>query len=258
VGTDAGQVGVSGSSVTYGGVEVGTVAGGESGTSPLVVTFNASATPSIATPVLRNVTFAHLSDTPAAPLGRTLAYRFADGVGGTSAEVVQTITIRPVSDAPVLGGIGGSAVTYSRAAGPVLLAAAATVADLDSPTFGGGVLSVTITAGVLSTDRLSILAEGAEAGQIGLTGTTVTWGGVAIGTVVGGTRTAPLSVALNASATAAAVQALIRRIGYASVAADPSSGGSTPSRTLRFSLSDAAASAGGLTATALQPLTVGP
>ncbi|MFM7077060.1 MAG: hypothetical protein ACKO3G_13480 [Planctomycetaceae bacterium] len=111
---------------------------------------------------------------------------------------------------------------------------------------------------VLSTDRLSILAEGAEEGQIGLTGTTVTWGGVAIGTVVGGTGTAPLSVALNAQATAAAVQALIRRIAYASVAADPSSGGSTPSRTLRFSLSDAAASAGGVTATALQPLTVGP
>ena len=47
----------------------------------------------------------------------------------------------------------------------------------------------------------------------------------------------------RAGERAAAVQALIRRIAYASVAADPSTAGATPSRTLRFSLSDAAASA---------------
>ena len=258
VGTGAGQVGVSGSNVTYGGVVVGTMTGGESGTSPLVVSFNASATPLVATLVLRNVLFAHLSDAPAAPLDRTLSFRMNDGVGGTSAEVVQTITIRPVNDAPVLGGIAAGSVTYSRAVGPALLAAAATVSDADSATFGGGVLTVTITAGALVSDRLSILAEGAEAGQIGLAGTTVTWGGVAIGTVGGGVGTAPLSVTLNAQATAAAVQSLIRRIAYASIAADPSTGGSTPSRSVRVSLSDAAASAGGRIATVFQTVTVGP
>jgi len=233
VGTDAGQVGVSGSSVTYGGVEVGTVAGGESGTSPLVVTFNASATPSIATAVLRNVTFAHLSDTPAAPLGRTLVYRMSDGVGGTSAEVVQTITIRPVNDAPVLGGI---AATVSYVENDVIApAASATVSDVDSVDVGGGRLTVSVAVNPQSTDRLQIANAGVEAGQVGVSGANVTFGGLVVGTFTGGTSgTAALIVTFNVTATPAVAEAVLRAVRYRSVSEHPL----PATRGLRYVLTD--------------------
>src|SRR5206468_8360109 len=47
-GTAAGQIGVNGSEISYGGTPIGTATGGESGSSPLVVTFNAEATPAAA------------------------------------------------------------------------------------------------------------------------------------------------------------------------------------------------------------------
>jgi hypothetical protein len=171
--------------------------------------------------------------------------------------VNQTIGIVPVNDAPVIGGIVASGLLYSVAAGPTLLAEAATVNDVDSAGLGGGILSVALTAGGLSTDRLTVVAEGTGPGQIGLSGSVVTFGGVAIGTSSGGVGTTALSIVLNAAATAEGVQALLRRIAFSSVATDPTGGGLAPTRTIRFTLSDAATSAGGKTTTVFQSIGVG-
>ena len=99
-----------------------------------------------------------------------------------------------------------------------------------SPTsLAGGRLLV---RGLLAEDRVSILAEGSGAGQIGLSGTTVTFGGVAIGTVAGGLG-GDFTVTFTASATATAVDALIQRLAYANV-----SGAPTGTRTLTLDVLD--------------------
>lgn len=96
-GTEVGQISVSGANVSYGGVAIGTFAGG-TGTAPLVVTFNSASTPEAAQALLRNVTFHNVSATPTtAP--RQLTVALADGDGGTStASKVVELSLVHISD----------------------------------------------------------------------------------------------------------------------------------------------------------------
>ncbi len=82
----------NGTTITYGGVAIGTFTGGTAVASPLVVTFNASATASIVQAVLRNITFANMSATPStAP--RTVRFTLTDGDGGMSAAVDEIVNV---------------------------------------------------------------------------------------------------------------------------------------------------------------------
>ena len=96
-GTGAGEIGVSGANVTYGGVVIGTFTGG-SGANDLVVTFNAAATPAAADALIQNLTYANASDTPTAD--RTLTITVTDGDGGSVAATT-TVSVTPESDVPV-------------------------------------------------------------------------------------------------------------------------------------------------------------
>ena len=82
-----------------------------------------------------------------------------------------------------------------------------------------GTLTVTLTTNVQAADRIGIRNVGSSPGQIGVTGKTVLLGGVAIGTFTG---TTSLVVALNANATPAAVQALLRNVTYSTISDAPS------------------------------------
>ncbi|MFM7292572.1 MAG: hypothetical protein ACKO6B_15285, partial [Planctomycetia bacterium] len=206
--------------------------------------------------VVRNVAYTNENENPLSPLTRSLAWQLTDGVGGTSPTVTQTITIVPVNDAPVIGGIAPAGLAYTAGSSWLPIAADATVADVDSPRFGGGTLSVAFVTGGLASDRLAVQSQGTGPGQIGVSGTAITWGGTTIGLWNGGTGTTPLVIALNAAATPEAVQALLRSIAYSSVAADPTNGGTATARTIRFTLSDAATAAGGLSATVTTALAV--
>src|SRR5213078_472888 len=53
--------------------------------------------------------------------------------------------------------------------------------------------------------------------EIGISGSTVSYGGTAIGSISGGVGVSPLVVCLNSSATPAAVQALVRNLTYRNV-----------------------------------------
>ncbi len=92
------------------------------------------------------------------------------------------------------------------------------MSDVDSADLAGGVLTVTLGSGAAVGDVLSIRNEGTAAGQIGVSGNTVTFGGVTIGTVTAGSSSTPLSVSLNSSATSTAIQALMRRITFQGLA----------------------------------------
>jgi hypothetical protein len=126
-GTRLGQIGLSGSAVLYGGAVIGTWTGGTDGSTPLIVSFNAMATPGAAQALLRNITYANVSDNPSA-VARTMAGYLEDGAGGTSNTVSGTIRVVPSNDAPVAHA--GSAYTLAEGASLTLDASASF--DLDN------------------------------------------------------------------------------------------------------------------------------
>ncbi|MDR4481116.1 MAG: delta-60 repeat domain-containing protein [Nitrospira sp.] len=147
-GTGAGQIGVSGSNVTYQGVTIGTVTGGSSGTN-LVITFNGSATPTAVTALVKNITYQD-TDTNAPTTGaRTVRYVLTDGDGGTSANYDTTVTVSGVNDAPTITNLSGDSLAYSEGDGAVVIEQGgnAVVADVDSADFNTGTLTVSFTAG---------------------------------------------------------------------------------------------------------------
>jgi len=136
-GTGAGQIGVSGSTVTYGGTTIGTFAGGSSG-SNLVITLNGNATPTAVTVLVKNITYQN-TDTNAPTTGaRTVRFVLTDGDGGTSANYDTTVTVSAVNDAPVLTDtaltltVAEDAGVPSGAVGSVVSAFTGGITDVDS------------------------------------------------------------------------------------------------------------------------------
>ncbi len=162
--------------------------------------------------MLRNITYSNTSDAPSTT-PRLIEFLLNDGDGGTSVGITQTMTVTAVNDAPVIT-MPGAAGTYVSAAPAIDINALATVADPDSANLDTGVLTVSITANGNANDVLAIRNEGVGAGQIGVSGANVTFGGVVIGTFSGGSSSVPLTIALNAAATPSAVQALARKITF--------------------------------------------
>ncbi len=110
----------------------------------------------------------------------------------------------------------------------------ATITDSDATDYDTGTLTVTLAVNAQSDDRVEIRHVGTDPGQIGVSGSTVTYGGVGIGTFNGGVGTAPLVVTFNAAANLEAAQALARDITYRSVTNAPLQ----DPRTVVFTLSD--------------------
>jgi len=126
-------------------------------------------------------------------------------------------------------------LVYTEGAGSVLLDATATVVDLDSASFDGGGLTVSFATNGSTEDRLAIRNEGTGAGQIGVSGNEVSYGGVVIGTFTGGTDgSTPLAIGFNANATPESAQALLRNVTYENISETPS----TLIRTVRVSVDD--------------------
>ncbi|MDW8392298.1 MAG: cadherin domain-containing protein, partial [Oscillochloridaceae bacterium] len=87
-GDGPGQIGVSGGIVRYGGAPIGSLS--VSGGGPLVVLFNASATPDAVQALTRAITFAIPTGT-AASGPRTATFIVSDGAGGNSAPATKAI-----------------------------------------------------------------------------------------------------------------------------------------------------------------------
>ncbi len=140
---------------------------------------------------------------------------------------------------PVVYGIGDL---------PIVLDGWASIVDPDTEVYNSGSLTVTLTGGGISSDRLLVRNVGAGPGEVGVAGSAVSFGGVTVGSVAGGTGTTPLTVTLNSAASREAVQAVLRAVAYQNVSA------STPasSRALSVVLADGL----GGTATASKDVTV--
>ena len=186
-----------------------------------------------------------LSFTPAAGFNglATLTINTDDlgntGPGGarTDSDIIN-ISVGTGNAAPILT-LPSSAATFTENGAAVVIDAAATASDVDSADLDGGTLTVFLNANGASADRLGIRSQGTASGQIGISGSDITYnfgsGAVIIGSFDGGTDgVTPLEVNLNSSATTAAVQKLMRNITFENVSEDPGS----LSRTVVFRLTD--------------------
>ncbi|WP_254512720.1 DNRLRE domain-containing protein [Anatilimnocola floriformis] len=147
------------------------------------------------------------------------------------------VTATNLDSRPILTWLEGTKV-YGHGEAGVLVDFQATIVDLDSPNFNNGNLTIQTTSGTTVDDRLEIRNVGTGAGQIGISGSNVTFGGVTIGTFTGGSGFSPLVITLNSSATIAATQALLRNITFREV----SSTFANSTRTISATLNDGAGS----------------
>ncbi len=135
---------------------------------------------------------------------------------------------------PVIG-MPGSALNFTENDGATIIDASGTVLDVDAINFDGGSLNVDFTAGATANDRLAIHHEGTAAGEVGVSGSNVTYGGITIGTFTGGASGSnPLAITFNGFSTQAAVEAVLQNITYDNVSENPT----TSSRTVRVVLTD--------------------
>ncbi|MBV2135387.1 MAG: tandem-95 repeat protein [Candidatus Thiodiazotropha sp. (ex Ctena orbiculata)] len=142
--------------------------------------------------------------------------RVNDGVSDSNT-LAATISYTPINDAPGVTNLDGDIRNYTEGDGVVLLEQGGdvVVSDPDSGNFAGGSLTVEVDSGLQAAeDVFSIFNQGTASGEIGFDGSDVTYSGVVIGSVTGGTGTDPLTVALNSNSSPAAVTALIRNITY--------------------------------------------
>jgi len=158
------------------------------------------------------------------------------------------------TEAPILDLNGGGAGTsetlaYIENQTARKITPSATISDVDSANFGGGVLTLTFTANGTDDDRLVVIDQGFGQGRYFVSenqiyydfGTGVDGDGLpildprVIGTFTGGTSgSAPLVITLTADATVSVTQGLLRQIGYYNVSDTPVAG----SRTVSYTLSD--------------------
>ncbi|WP_300435325.1 hypothetical protein, partial [Zoogloea sp.] len=151
----------------------------------------------------------------------------SDDQDGSSSGVYQQLfgsaaeLVRPA--APTLADFGGS-VTFGENlvnTTPQVLDSFVSFTAADGASFDGGVVTVFFASGGGVEDQLSIRNQGSAFGQIGVAGSTVSYGGVDIGSVSGGGNGGNLTVTLNAAASTDAIEALVQNIAYGNSAFSP-------------------------------------
>ncbi len=132
------------------------------------------------------------------------------------------------NDSGILPSISGldSQITVLETAvnsAPQLIDGNATFSDPDTPNLLGGNLNVAITSGGSADDQLAVRNQGTSAGQIGVVGTAVSFGGVSFATITNdGANGGMLVVSFTTSAaTPAAIQALIENLTYGNTSDAP-------------------------------------
>jgi uncharacterized delta-60 repeat protein len=218
-------------------VVVGTATGGNGNN--FVVTFNASATARSAELVLENLTFANSSNNPT--LTRTLTLTLNDNDGNATQAATLLVTIKLDNDAPDITGTVGLAYTEQGTAAAFV--SGATTSDPDQPTNFRpnatyvGNLRVALD-GYVTGDLLSVAHIGTAAGQIGVSGTTISYANVNFATTTGGTAADLVITFSSTTATPAAVGALINALRYRSTSDDPTVNNTDPSRVVTVTFND--------------------
>ncbi len=132
--------------------------------------------------------------------------------------------------------INTTSLSYTENQSAASITSTATVSDSDSTDFNGGSLTTSFTANGATEDRLTLLHQGTSSGQIGVSGTLVSYSGTNFGYYTDGTSgLTPLVVYFtNSYATPAAIQQLATRVAYTNTSDTPS----TSIRSVQFTMSD--------------------
>lgn len=133
------------------------------------------------------------------------------GAGGTLSDTdTVPIQVQPVPVAPVLSV--SSSITGPAKAKLVIIGAGASLADPDSPNYSGGKLTIQLTAGGTSTDKLTLTKVGTKTGQVNLSGTKLRLGKTVVGSISGGTGGSPLVIQFTANISPSTVQSVLQRV----------------------------------------------
>ena len=149
------------------------------------------------------------------------------GQNTTTYNLDSTVTVVAVNDAPVL--TSGSAATYSEGSGAAPFIAAS-LSDIDSVDFNGGLLTFSITSGNDGSDTLML----GGLNGVSVTGNDVYVSGVLVGTQAGGSAGSDFTINLNGNATPARVEALYQTLIIVSTGDNPATG----VRTLEVTITD--------------------
>ncbi|MCB1994343.1 MAG: hypothetical protein KDG57_00410, partial [Rhodoferax sp.] len=243
-GNGAGQIGVTGAEVRFGGNVIGMISGGGAGGSSLVVTFNASADIAAVRALIESVTYQN-SSPPAGTTDRGVSFRLTDGDGGVSApaslvlRIQATVTPQTVALDDVTTSLP---ITESQAQAGVLVDDAVQLVYSGATGFANGKLTISYLSSTgRPADQLAITNEGTGDGQVGVSGTDVSFGGAVIGSIsasLNGVNGTSLEITFNASATPDAVEQVIEALRYANI-----SDGPLANRSIRISLTDGAGQA---------------
>lgn len=205
--------------------------------------FGSKVTDAVVTSIARQVAFNATSDSPVTSPVRVFNVSAMSATGAAASDT-GLINVTPTNDAPLLGGTAQT-LAYTENAVATPIDTVMTVSDPDLPAnFNGGWLQAQITANGGAEDQLAVLNQGTGSGQIGISGSNVTYAGTIIGTIDAGNTGvsgAALRINLNSSATTAAVQALARIIAYSNSSDAPS----TAARTVTFTFNDGGNSGSG-------------
>ncbi|HEX4131744.1 MAG TPA: choice-of-anchor Q domain-containing protein [Pirellulales bacterium] len=215
---------LSNKTILYNGTAVGVFQAG-AGASPLIVQFYISATTAAVQAVLDDVAF-YNTNAQASIFDRTASFTLTDSSNTSSNTATKTIHF--VAAPPVLGGISGT-VNYAPGAGATVVASGATI-TAGTNGLAAAKLSVGLGSNAGSADRVTVVAGNG----ITINGTQLLYNGVVIATFAAGSGSTPLVIQFNASATAAAVQAVLDDVAYYNT--NPSM--SVYDRTISFTLTD--------------------
>ncbi len=124
-----------------------------------------------------------------------------------------TIRIKNINELPVIT-LASEPATYAIGKTPVLDSAASFVMPQNNIDYEGSELVVSISQNRDAKDVLKIVSQNGP-GQISIKKNNVMYGGVIIGTVQGGSKTSPnLVITFNATASEAAVNALVKQVSF--------------------------------------------
>lgn len=124
-GTGAGQIGVSGTNISYEGTVIGTLSSNGASGSNLQIDLNANATKIAIENLIENITYRNTSDTPTVnrTINVSLGSHFSENV---------TVTVAPENDAPTAGNNTGS--TVAEGGSVTLLTSDLSTTDPDNAT----------------------------------------------------------------------------------------------------------------------------
>ncbi|MCQ4319486.1 DUF4347 domain-containing protein [Stutzerimonas stutzeri] len=214
-GSGAGMITLTGNSIFHSGVLIGSYVGGTAGNA-LVISLNASATPTAVSALVQNLGYRNSNTTDPSGAARTVRVTLTDDTGTASTAATVTVNVATVNDAPVVS-VTPSNPTFTEKGAAVSVFSGASINTVEA---GQSVTQMVVrVSNVANGSSEKLIIDGSE---VSLTAGTslVTTNGLSVSvTVTAGTATVTLT---HAGLNSAAAQGVVNGIGYRNDSQAPS------------------------------------